>query len=200
MNCITDSHYVASKAENVCYLPPRLLSALTAGCLGRHAMLEDIPKTSVITNQTLFSPTQLHILQTIHTLPIGHTTLSHKAYNLTMNKLTEPMLPDLPLMDEWQTMHCDRMLPQLKLLSHHESRKQASSMNARFHSLRRSVAKHKMTCNNRAGYENTYPPQDFVTALCMVNTANLLPSKLAYILPFNASCGKNRSIYFSNKC
>jgi len=57
-----------------------------------------------------------------------------------------------------------------------------------------------MTSNNWADYGNTYPSQNFLTNLCMVNTANLLHFNVAYIQNFNASYGKNISIYYSNKC
>jgi hypothetical protein len=64
MNCITHSYHVDSEVENLCYLPPRLLCALTVGRSGI-CVLEDIPEISVVTNQFLFSPKQLQIQQTI---------------------------------------------------------------------------------------------------------------------------------------
>jgi len=80
------------------------------------------------------------------------------------------------------------------------SQKWASSIKVCFNGLHRLVAKHKMTSNNWAGYGNTYTSQNFLTTVCTVNTANLLQSNVAYILNFNASYGKNISIYYSNKC
>lgn len=130
-----------------------------------------------------------------HTLTTGHTTLLCNAYNLTMNK------------QKWYFMtFCYRMTGTVTGCCHNlncchvMSQKWASSIKVCFNCLNRLVAKHKMTSNNWAGYGNTYPSQNFWTTVCTVNTANLLHSNVAYILNFNASYGKNISIYYSNKC
>lgn len=166
---------------------------LTVGCLGicmlrGHSRNFCCHKPIFVLSQTATNPANNHML------PTGHTNLSRNAYNLTMNKV---ILQDLQLQDDWQS---DSMLPQLKLLSCHDSQKWASSIKVCFNGLHRLVAKHKMTGNNWAGYGNTDPSQNCVTTLCTVNTANLLHSNVAYILNFNASYGKNISIYYSNKC
>jgi len=119
-------------------------------------------------------------------MPTGHTTLLCNAYNLTMDKYFKTF--------------SYRMLSQLKMLSCHYNQKWASSIKVCSNGLHSLVAKQEMTSNNWADYGNTYPSQNFLTNLCMVNTANLLHFNVAYIQNFNASYGKNISIYYSNKC
>jgi mRNA-degrading endonuclease YafQ of YafQ-DinJ toxin-antitoxin module len=81
-------------------------------------MLKDIPEISVITNQFLFSPKQLQIQQTITAAnPSYHSLMQCLQLN---NEQIEVILQDHQLQDDW---HSDRMLPQLKLLSCHESQK-----------------------------------------------------------------------------
>lgn len=95
-------------------------------------------------------------------------TVANQSYHSLMqclqlnNEQIEVILQDHQLQYDW---HSDRMLPQLKLLSCHESQKRASSIKVRFNGLYRLVAKHKMTSDNWAGYGNTYASQNFVNYL-----------------------------------